>query len=142
MDKTSRLYTCNCFAVRKAARYIAKIYDHHLSQVGLTNAQFSILVALRDQPQSTIQQLGHALDMDRTSLVRALQPLQRDDFLQVSQSAKNARQYVYALSEQGEQKLQAAGPYWQQAQQDFEQRFGTDQAKQLREMALLVGDDH
>jgi hypothetical protein len=32
----------DCFALRQAARHISKLYERHLSEVGITPTQFSI----------------------------------------------------------------------------------------------------
>jgi hypothetical protein len=37
---------CNCFAIRQAARYVSQLYERHLSGVGLTGAQFTLVAAI------------------------------------------------------------------------------------------------
>src|SRR4051794_40064371 len=69
---------CNCFALRQAARRVTQIYERHLGAVGLTAAQFTILAKLARKPSLPMADLADAMVMERTTLVRAMKPLQRD----------------------------------------------------------------
>jgi len=139
MDNPINLSSCHCLSMRKAARHLAKIYDHHLAVVGITNVQFSILAILKAYPKSSIIELGQFLDMDRTTLIRTLKPLQRDELIEVGVNSLNARQYVYSLSMIGEQKYSDSRIHWQNAQHEFAEQFGQERATQLRQLLLQVG---
>ena len=119
---------CNCFAARQAARALTRVYERHLAPSGLTSSQFSILVAIDDVPGIGIRELSDELVMDRTSLVRALQPLQRDGLVAVSASEADPRQKVYVLTPAGMTRLEKASPLWEQAQAEFVRRFGGEEA--------------
>ena len=67
----------DCFAVRQAARHISQLYERHLSAVRITPTQFSIVSALARMPEMTMAELAQAMVMERTTLVRVLQPLLR-----------------------------------------------------------------
>ena len=68
---------CNCFAVRSAARHVTQLYDQLLAPVGLRVTQFSILARLRSRGPLTINALAEDMVMDRTTLGRNIQPLER-----------------------------------------------------------------
>ena len=68
----------DCFAIRQAARHISQLYERHLSEVRITPTQFSIVSALERAPDMTMAELAQAMVMERTTLVRALQPLLRN----------------------------------------------------------------
>jgi DNA-binding MarR family transcriptional regulator len=70
--------------------------------------------------------------MERTSVIRALQPLERDGFVAIGPHAEDARRNVVCLTDAGRAKLAQAIPVWQQAQAEFESRFGAALAGQLR----------
>jgi DNA-binding MarR family transcriptional regulator len=76
--------------------------------------------------------------MERTSVVRALQPLERDGFVVIGQDQEDARRNVVRLTHAGRAKLAQAVPVWQQAQAEFENRFGAGLAGQLRESLLAL----
>ena len=71
----------DCFAIRQAARYVSQLYDRHMAKVGLTITQFSILSRIKRAAPMTMKQLADEMVMERTTLVRAIQPLQRDGLL-------------------------------------------------------------
>jgi DNA-binding MarR family transcriptional regulator len=135
MTASERLLACNCFASRKAARLITKMYEDHLSRVGLTSTQFSILVYVDEADAASMRDLAVTLAMERTSVIRALQPLARDDLVTVGPHEDDARRNVVRLTDAGRARLAQALPVWQQAQAEFESRFGAALAGQLRGVA-------
>lgn len=133
MASTDRLDSCNCFASRKAARLITKLYEDHLASAGVTSSQFALLAHLDEAGQASIRELVDALAMERTSIVRALQPLERDGLALQAPDRDDARRNVVRLTAAGRKRLQQAIPLWQAAQAEFERRFGSGLAQQMRE---------
>jgi DNA-binding MarR family transcriptional regulator len=138
MKAPATLSTCNCFAVRQAARHVTKLYESQLAEADLTSAQFSILGALGEAEQMTMAELASALVMDRTTLLRAMQPLQRAELLKSRASDDDSRQLVISLTSAGERKLKQAFPLWQKAQEEFEAEVGAREAAQLRRSLLAL----
>jgi DNA-binding MarR family transcriptional regulator len=138
MSPVSALSSCNCFAVRQAARYVTKLYERHLADAQLTSAQFSILGALEEGGPMTMADLASVLVMDRTTLLRAMKPLQREDLLKSNSSPADPRQLVFALSSAGDRKLKQALPLWIKAQEEFEAEVGPREAAQLRRSLLAL----
>ena len=132
MTASERLLDCHCFASRKAARLITKMYEDHLSRVDLTSTQFSILVYLGEVEAASMKALALALAMERTSVIRALQPLARDGLVAIGQHEDDARRNVVRLTDAGRARLAQAVPVWLVAQAEFESRFGAVLAGQLR----------
>ena len=132
MTASERLLDCHCFASRKAARLITKMYEDHLSRVDLTSTQFSILVYVGEVEAASMKALALALAMERTSVIRALQPLARDGLVAIGQHEDDARRNVVRLTDAGRARLAQAVPVWQAAQAEFESRFGAALAGQLR----------
>jgi DNA-binding MarR family transcriptional regulator len=138
MTASERLLACNCFASRKAARQVTKLYEDHLARVGLTSTQFSILVHVDEIGVAAMKDLALTLAMERTSVVRALQPLERDGFVVIGPDQEDARRNVIRLTGAGRAKLAEAEPVWQAAQAEFESRVGAGMAAQLRESLLAL----
>jgi len=132
MKKLTRLELCNCFAARQAARYLTKVYERHLSGAELTSAQFSILVALDEAGELTMNELAKAMVMDRTTLLRAIKPLQRDELLISRPSTDDVRRLVFSLSAAGGRRLKKALALWSDAQQEFEAVIGSGEAARMR----------
>lgn len=138
MKTPTTLITCNCFAIRQAARQVTRLYERHLAEAHLTSAQFSILGALAEGGPMTMVELAKALVMDRTTLLRAMKPLQREEFLKSSAGSSDPRQLVFSLSPAGERKLKEAFPLWSKAQEEFEAAMGSREAARLRRNLLAL----
>lgn len=138
MEASKALNQCNCFAVRQAARQVTRLYERHLGKAELTSAQFSILVALGEGGRMTMVELAGELVMDRTTLLRAMKPLQREGFLKSASSDADARQLVFSLSSLGERKLKQAIPLWTKAQEEFESGMRPGEAVRLRGALLAL----
>lgn len=142
MRASKALSHCNCFAVRQAARQVTKLYEQHLGKAHLTSAQFSILASLGEEGRMTMADLARALVMDRTTLLRAMKPLQREDLLKSAASDADPRQLLFSLSSAGERRLKQAMPLWARAQEEFESGMGPGEASRLRGALLALARDH
>ena len=138
MKTLTRLSGCNCFAARQAARHLTRLYERHLSGAGLTSAQFSILATVDEAQEMTMAELVDALVMDRTTLLRALKPLQREELVNTRPGTDDARQLVYALSAAGVRKLKQAFPLWAKAQSELEADVGAAAAARMRRELLAL----
>lgn len=132
MKKLTRLELCNCFAARQAARHLTRLYERHLSGAELTSAQFSILVSLDEAEELTMNELAKALVMDRTTLLRAIKPLQREELIVSRPSADDVRRLVFSLSAAGVRRLKKALTLWSNAQQELETVIGSSEAARMR----------
>jgi DNA-binding MarR family transcriptional regulator len=132
MNKPIARDDCNCFALRQAARYVTQIYERHLRDVGLTAAQFTIIAKLGRKPRLTMMELADAMVMERTTLVRALKPLQRDGLIINDLSEQDGRSHVFSLSEKGLSTHAQATIARNRAQEEFESKVGAQKAKSLR----------
>ena len=138
MKTPSAVCACNCFAIRQAARHVTKLYESYLAEAHLTSAQFSILGALGEEGAMTMAELASALVMDRTTLLRAMKPLQREDLLKSSAGEADPRQLVFSLSSAGIRRLREAMPLWGKAQEEFEAEIGPREAARLRGSLLAL----
>jgi len=122
---------CNCQAIRQAARHISQIYDNHLAGENLTTSQFSILSKLNRLGPLTINELAKLMVMDRTTLGRAVRPLERDKLLTI-EAGEDGRVRRLKLTAAGLTKVKAAAAQWREAQKEFEQAYGPAEAAELR----------
>jgi DNA-binding MarR family transcriptional regulator len=128
---------CNCLALRQAARHISQIYDRHLASEGLRTTQYSILAKLHRLGPLSINELAKSMVMDRTTLGRAIRPLERDRLLAIK-SGDDARTRNLQLTPAGEARLKAAAVKWRAAQKEFETAFGPGNAVDLRTVLQRV----
>jgi len=130
--------SCNCFAVRAAARRVTQYYDHFLAPAGLSACQLSILVRLKRNGPLTISELADNLFMDRTTLGRNVLPLERDGIIRIETAASDRRAKVLHLTKLGDKCLQAGLEGWSRAQAHFERNFGAKRAADLRALLRAV----
>ena len=131
----------DCFAVRQAARYISQLYDRHLAQVGLTITQFSLLSRLKRTGPMTMKQISDVMRMQRTTLVRTIQPLRRNGLVSSEAQGAQGRALSIAITAAGEERLKAGREHWYAAQAEFEQRFGEQRAAALRSELFAITRD-
>ena len=122
---------CNCLALRQAARHVSQLYDGYLAVVGLKASQYSILAKLSRLGPLSINELAKSMVMDRTTLGRAVRPLQRDKLLSIG-AGDDGRTRRLKLTAAGQAKLKAAAAQWREAQKKFELAFGVDASAELR----------
>jgi DNA-binding MarR family transcriptional regulator len=122
----------DCFAIRQAARYVSQLYGRHLESVGLTITQFSLLGRLQRMGPLSMKQLAEVMRMQRTTLVRTIQPLRRNGLVSSEAPGADGRTLSIALTAAGEARLRAGRKHWHAAQAEFEDRFGEQRAAALR----------
>ena len=111
---------CLCLHAQRAARALARRFDEVLRPVGLTNQQFSLLMALNRPEPPTMAPVAQLLAMDRTTLTAALKPLERRGLLAVAADPKDQRSRRLRLTEAGHAILLAALPIWRRAHAEIE----------------------
>jgi DNA-binding MarR family transcriptional regulator len=128
-------YLCYALAARKHARQVSRLYDSHLAPAELSVSQFSILALLEAHGQLKITELVDMLGMERTSLVRALKPLQSSGWV-IAERPDSGRSFDVKLTRRGYKKVAQALPLWKSAQAALEREVGRDRAVRLRDEIL------
>ena len=126
---------CTAQSLRRATRTIGRIYDETLAPAGLRGTQFSLLIALSFFKEAPLLRVAEELSLDRTTLTRNLQPLERAGLV-ASRPGKDQRVRLLRLTEAGQRALQRAYPLWEEAQTKVVKALG-----QRRWMTLLAGLD-
>ncbi len=119
--------------LRKAARRVSQIYDHHLEATGLTITQFGVLASLIAASRAAIGPLAEQLCMDPTTLTRNLQPLHRQGLVVIEPDRRDRRVRWVSLSDAGRQAFDAARPAWREAQSQIRKLVGEDETAVLHD---------
>jgi DNA-binding MarR family transcriptional regulator len=135
LEQRMRVRTeCTGANLRRATRAVSRIYDETLAPAGLRGSQFSLLVALSFFKEGApLLRVAEELGLDRTTLTRNLQPLEREGLV-ASSPGKDQRVRLLRLTEAGQRALQRAYPLWEEAQATVVKALG-----QRRWMTLLEG---
>lgn len=115
--------TCLCLHAQRAARALARLFDEMLRPAGLTNQQFSLLMALNRPAPPPMGPVAKLLAMDRTTLTAALKPLERRGLVRVEPSPADRRTRLLVLTKAGEESLAAALPIWRETHEAIEARL-------------------
>src|SRR4029450_1036578 len=79
----SAMENCVCFNLRWVTRKVTQFFDAEMRRHGIRPTQGTILAALNARDSWSMAELSDWLGMDRTTLVRNLQPLQRDGLVEL-----------------------------------------------------------
>jgi DNA-binding MarR family transcriptional regulator len=133
---------CPALRVRAASRVLARIYDEALREIGLEMSQLPVLaaVALSGDRGLKVTELARALVMDRTSVTRAIRPLEKRGLLRVARSPDDARSKIIVLTRAGERALRDAYPRWKRTTEHIGEVLGAARIDALRaELSALLG---
>src|SRR3954469_22904075 len=132
--------TCLCLHLQRAARAVARQFDQALHPLGLTNGQFSLLMALNRPEPPTIGNVAALLAMDRTTLTANLKPLERRGLVAVRIDDADRRSRRLILTGEGRDLLAAALPIWQSRHLAVEKTLpGCDPEALRAELRALSG---
>src|ERR1700710_982052 len=115
--------TCLCLHMQRAARALARRFDEALRPVGLTNGQFSLLMALNRPAPPPMGPVASLLAMDRTTLTAALKPLERRGLIEVQVDPDDRRGRLLLLTAKGRKLLAEAVPIWKHHHAEIEKHL-------------------
>jgi DNA-binding MarR family transcriptional regulator len=128
--------SCTCWQVRRLARQLTALYDAALEPHELTVTQYSALVTLaRLDAPCAVAALARHLDMDRTTTVRLVAPLEAAGLVARAALSGDRRARPLLLTAKGHRRLAAALPAWRKVQQQVDARLGARDADGLHEAA-------
>ncbi len=128
--KAVEVATCTCFNLRKATRAITQLYDDILRPSGLRVTQFSLLTVIWIMGKVNITRLAEEAVMDRTTLARNLDLLEKQGLIRI-QAGEDARVREVSLTPAGHDSLAAAFPYWKKAQAQVTKNLGAGRVNRL-----------
>ena len=111
----SAVENCVCFNLRWVTRAVTQFYDAEMRRHGIRPTQGSILVSLRSKDSWNMAELSDWLGMERTTLVRNLQPLQRDGLVQAVGGGRGNRVEL-TITTKGRKQVEKLTPAWKSAQ--------------------------
>lgn len=107
------------------ARALARMYDSALREVGLTSAQFTLLVVIGRGQFDSISELGDRLYLEKSTLSRNLRPLENADLIE-RDTSKPGRAIAHRLTASGRERIIQAYPLWKSAQEKMDKSLGAE----------------
>lgn len=114
---------CLCANLRRVTRAVTAAYDAALRPLSLRITQFSILRILERLGPVGVTRLAAEAALDRSTMGRNLDPLERRGLVRLTVNAADQRERVAALTAEGRAALAAALPLWRAAQTRVEDAF-------------------
>ncbi len=124
---------CLCLATQRAARQLARRFDAALKPCGLTNGQFSLMMALNRPEPPPIGRLGPFLGMDASTLTAMVKPLVRRDLLIVEPDPDDRRLRRLRITAGGVELMRHAVAIWQAAHAALDAELPAGTAARLRQ---------
>ena len=106
---------CIATRIRQLSRIITRVYDDALRPLGITGSQFTLLTQLAQQDGITAVEIGHSLDIEKSTLSRNLKRLLQDGFITMDPPAGRRGRGLH-LTPKGETVIQHGFPVWREAQ--------------------------
>ena len=116
---------CACTTVKKLSRVLGRVYDSRVSETGLNVTQHAVLRCISRRSGEPLVRVAEELELDRTSLYRALAPMIRDGWI-LSQDGTGARFRTARITKKGRRLLNSANVEWREVQHGLIERFGQE----------------
>lgn len=97
-----------CFALYSANLAMNKVYRKQLAALLLTYPQYLVMLVLWERDGLTVSELGEQLYLDSATLTPLLKRLQQSGLVSRTRSAKDERQVMIRLTEEGRTLQQKA----------------------------------
>jgi len=124
---------CIFAMVRKANRVLFRRYQEALAPTGVSIVQLSLLRALERHGAMPLSRLAEHLAMERTSLYRTIDPLQKSENVTVK-NADKGKVKIAELTEKGQETIEKVMPYWAKAQEKVLKEVDSDNWEALRDI--------
>jgi len=122
---------CVCHNLRKTSRVMTQFYDKLLAPSGINITQLALLRTISVGNSSTISEISREMYMDRTTLTRSLELLEKQGFIQI-QSSSDRRKRIVTITSKGRAQISKAFPLWEKAQSIVMEKFGKGNWKEIK----------
>lgn len=106
---------CLATRVRQLSRIVTRVYDDAMRPLGITASQYTLLAQLAARDAITAVEIGHELDIEKSTLSRNLKRLLALGHISMDPPAGRRGRGLH-LTSKGQAILKDAFPIWQDAQ--------------------------
>jgi DNA-binding MarR family transcriptional regulator len=117
--------SCLATRVRQLSRIITRVYDDEMRPLGITASQYTLLAQLAARDGITAVEIGHELDIEKSTLSRNLKRLLALGLIIMDPPAGRRGRGLH-LTPKGQGVLREAYPVWQKAQNHANAVMGGD----------------
>ena len=128
---------CISTRVRQLSRIVTRVYDDAMRPLGITASQFTLLTQLAQQDGITAVEIGHSLDIEKSTLSRNLKRLLALGHLTMDPPAGRRGRGLH-LTPKGEAVIKQAYPVWMDAQSKTVNTMGPQSRTTLDELLAMA----
>ena len=129
--------TCLATRVRQLSRIITRLYDDAMRPLGITASQYTLLAQLASRDGITAVEIGHELDIEKSTLSRNLKRLLALGMIIMDPPAGRRGRGLH-LTAKGQMVLKEAFPVWQAAQARSVAVMGVETRAKLDDLLRLA----
>ncbi|MCH9807358.1 MAG: MarR family winged helix-turn-helix transcriptional regulator [Alphaproteobacteria bacterium] len=132
MKEIAEATSSSCLAtrIRQLSRIVTRLYDDALRPLGITASQYTLLAQLASRDGITAVEIGHVLDIEKSTLSRNLKRLLALGHIVMDPPAGRRGRGLH-LTPKGQSVLMDAYPIWRDAQNRATGILGPDTRGQL-----------
>ncbi len=116
---------CLATRVRQLSRIVTRVYDDAMRPLGITASQYTLLAQLAARDAITAVEIGHELDIEKSTLSRNLKRLLKDGHITRDPPAGRRGRGLH-LTPKGQGVIKKGYPVWLSAQQRATNVMGAD----------------
>lgn len=130
---------CVNFNFRRIARKLAAKYDAAFHELDLKTTQYSLMAAIRAAGSPTLEELTDSMSLDRTTLLRNLEPLHKRGLVESAGPVKGQKRQI-RLTAEGQALLAAAFRKWRSVQKRTIADIGPENWQNLSRSLKEIAD--
>jgi DNA-binding MarR family transcriptional regulator len=115
---------CACTTVKKLSRVLGRNYDAALADSGISITQLAVMRCIARRVGEPLARVAHELELEKTSLYRALTPMIRDGWIIVADGPTSGTKTA-KITKKGDRLLTRAGSGWDELQNRIISSFGS-----------------
>lgn len=101
-DELLRLENQICFPMYVASRMITRAYQPMLDEMGITYPQYLVLMALWEQDEQTVNEIGQKLYLNTNTITPLLKRMEKIDIIARTRSKADERKVMITLTNKGQ----------------------------------------
>jgi len=130
---------CLCLATQRAARLLARRFDRLFAPLGLTNGQFSMLLALSGRWSPRLGELAAFLAMEPATVTAAMRTLERRGLVSLQCDPADSRARRPMLTDSGRRLVVRAVPLWRAEHRRLTANLPDGEAESLARLLRQLG---
>lgn len=123
------------FLLNRSAQKITEIVFRALEPVGLTGKHLGVLLTLKEKGPIPQQEIGHCIQVDRTTMVQIVDDLERLGLVERKDNPDDRRAYSLSVTAKGKEALTKGLHLVTMAEREF---FGELPVKDQKELVRIL----